>query len=136
MGRYSMPNAVDVEGNRPALLELSRLLRLDVPTLRCCLRVPEGRAADPYEHFLDSILIVRRDGLVEISLAGNVLIIAGSQDGLDSLTSYITILTDPPEPPPGYTASRHSHIEYYPEHPYFAPSSLPIVVGLADDDVE
>jgi hypothetical protein len=62
-----------------------------------------------------------------ISRVGDDLLFAGAEDDLAALGENIQTLADRPD---GW--GPHIHIEYYPDHPFLRPTSVPLVVELLE----
>jgi hypothetical protein len=124
VGRYTT-NEVELEGTPMALLQLAGSLSGPESAAHYTLRVPES-AASPWDGYLSAIQIVHNEGMTNIGQQGDILVITGSPESLSVLGENVRFAAE--QGMTDHTPGLHSHIEYYPDNGFLAPSAIPLVV--------
>jgi hypothetical protein len=124
-GLYSARSGPTIEGN-PAALEL--FARTLASGRRQTLRLDAPGQVEPYDMSLARIEIRPDDDLVEVSVRDKVLHIAGKSADLATVAAEIRDLAL------GKLGS-HLHLEYHSGHPFFDPSTVPLVVSVTPESL-
>jgi hypothetical protein len=107
---YERSGGVEIEGKAGELRRLSDALLSQV-SASFDLAAPEGGNASPYDGFLSSLSITRRDGKALILRRGDALVFEGPPEALDLCSQNIAFLvTDAAQRP--WQAGHHIHIEH------------------------
>jgi hypothetical protein len=121
VGLYSSRGDIEIEGTREAIRALVRSFRATPSTLTFV--VPWQRGPKPYDGFLKEFQVHTGEGMVILRRQDDVLIASGAPHCLDLMAKNIATLL-------GDNEATHTHLEYYPGHPYIDGGSLPLVVGI------
>ncbi|MBF0532561.1 MAG: hypothetical protein HQL23_05615 [Candidatus Omnitrophica bacterium] len=121
-------NELQIRANQSDLFKIINSLASNKQTLHC--PTSELRALFPFSSYLESIQIYHdTNQTVKFSVMDNkYLQIQGSLDKLKILGDNINELIKHPQ-------WQHLHLEYYPDHPYLAKSTLSVVFWIANDTV-
>ncbi len=119
---------IDIEGTARELLNFAERMQ------QCSFVQPVSMVQsdrDGAEGAYLPALIVRLDvGLVDVSIADNTLVIAGSTEALSTLALHVRSLAETAEPQSSGRLRPHSHIEYYPGHFFLKPNAIPLIFTL------
>ncbi len=80
----------------------------------------------PYDNVLSVLVIHRTSGPCRVAIAGETLVVSGSDETLDGFASFFRF-------PKNGKQGRHAHFEYYPDNPYISADSLPLTIAVDDD---
>jgi hypothetical protein len=89
---------------------------------------PVDSSAAPYDNFLAALQVSVTDDPVLIILRGSTLEISGGFNGLASVAQNIEFFVNQVRELGAQFAPPHIHIEYFPDHPYLASLSIPLVI--------
>jgi hypothetical protein len=119
-GRYTSSDDLVIEGTNKGLAVLAQCLRKGPCKLQ--LHAPPARP-EPYEGFLDSIVVREADSLVTVSREGAALIVSGSPAKLRDVAEAIeSLATNSPE------QISELHLDYYDGHMFLSSSSISLIV--------
>lgn len=125
IARFTSDGDVEICARRESLEDLSAILASNAIPLTLELQTSFDDPK-PYQGYVTKILIEVGKGLVSIELKESHLVIAGAHEHLEVLSEDIDYLTNLGIQETGI--EEHLHVEYYPDHPYLAPSSAALVV--------
>jgi len=127
VGRYGH-DQIELEGDSQSLLWLSEQLMTGKDYILSLSR-PKEVNAEPYEVFLKLMRIQVSEGALKISKKGSELQVSGAPKNLTLLAKSVKRLA-------GQKNSKlprpHTHIEYFPEHPFLSSSSMALIIALDD----
>ena len=91
------------------------------------LKTPSNVSPRPGVTYLAELHIICSVGLTDITVDGTELMFSGAHGNLQRLArDFRSFIEDTyPNPP---SSIYHSHIEYYPEHPFLAESAVPLIL--------
>ena len=111
---------LEFRGNRDDFRKLANLLAQSAGELRA----ENGCELAPYPHFGSAVVIKLIGGeKLKVKVDHDVVVIEGDAPRFNLLASNVKSLAEA-EPP------YHTHIEHYPDHPYLAADSFPLVCCL------
>lgn len=124
--RYSAPLALELSGSvRDLALVSEEVQALLKEPLRQEITFEAETLYDPlpYSEILSELIIRKSLEPASVRLSDSSLLVSGPNEALDA---FATFLDFEPDSAPGL----HSHYEYYPEHPFLDPHSLPLVITV------
>jgi len=123
--RYSPNSGYSLEGSPEALVTLADALesesggRFDFDP-----RVRPAEGPQPYDEFVDGLVLIPGEGAVRIEKQGRLIEVSGAPDKLGILADNIRDLALGSIP----GNSEHMHIEYHPDHYFLDESAEPVMV--------
>jgi hypothetical protein len=126
VARYEA-NEIDLEGDSQAPRWLASKLASG-QSFRCPLFCSQELSPEPYDGFLATLKVVVSDGPLNVDMRGSELVISGEPECLARLAPSIEHLANQSKEMVSQSAGHHVHEEYFPDHPYLAPSSIPLVI--------
>jgi hypothetical protein len=122
--RYSAPRDLDISGSAAELRRIAEGILAFLGSNRTGFALVAGAGYDPspYRIAISGLLVVKGGGRLALTVeAESLLRIIGAPEQLEILADWFLFdeTTHPGE---------HRHFEYYEEHPFLAPYSLPLVI--------
>lgn len=135
VARYDSHGGIEIEGASGDLQRLSSIVVSAGVESVFSLSIPESGDATPYDGFLSSIRVLKRDQKVRIARSGDSIRVEGSEAALGSLSQSIKFLADKADDG-ACREPLHMHVEHYDGHPYLESDSEPLTVVLRGQDDE
>jgi hypothetical protein len=124
IGVYTRSGDLAIEGGPSALQSLARAVREAPSSL--ALSHPAEKGPEPYDGFLDVVLVTASAGKVAICRREKTLVITGDTESRALLAANIDSLASEA------LESNHLHVEYYTDHFYLSASTAALVVERRD----
>jgi len=122
--RYTSPLDLDISGSAGELRGIAEGILAFLGSNRTGFALVAGAGYDPspYRIAISGLLVVKGGGRLALTVeAESLLRIIGAPGSLEILADWF-LFDEAAEP------KEHRHFEYYEEHPFLAPYSLPLVI--------
>jgi hypothetical protein len=125
------PTGVEIEGTEDALRQFCR----DIERCDGICQLDLAALTETDERGLSyakTITVQVSDGLVDVAVSNEGIVISGSKKKLNILVANILFLAESRQS--SMNNSDHIHVEYFPgDFPFLAPTALPLIVTKQDE---